>query len=186
MCAPSPLGGSNEKNRTRKTQGNPVKPAFRKFFSVLILSLTLHPAVRWARSQERRILVHGRPLSSEEIEVALKLGVSRSSRVRVSMGPEVPMPVGLIGRVRQFVGFPARPISLATGHGVFLSDKVADNRFVLATELARVAQFEQLGGIRGFLRKYIFECLSLGYEDVSLESEANAVAIEALYGTLSH
>ena len=162
-----------------------MKSAFRKFFSIPILFLTLQPAVHWAKRQERRILSHGRPLSSEEIEVALKLGVNQSDRIRVSTVPKVPMPAGFRGRVRQFVEYPAQPLSLAAGHGIFLSDEVADNQFVLALELARVAQFERFGGIRGFLKNYIPECLVLGYERVSFETEAVKVAIEALYGTLS-
>jgi hypothetical protein len=56
---------------------------------------------------------------------------------------------------------------------------------VLTHELAHVAQFERLGGIREFLKIYISQCLSQGYEKVSFETEANRNAITALYGNPS-
>ena len=43
-------------------------------------------------------------------------------------------------------------------------------------ELAHVTQYDRLGGILPFLRKYLFECLTMGYESAPLELEAIAVA----------
>ena len=155
---------------------------FRKLILIPVLFLTLCPAVCWVTEQERRILSKGRSLSTEEIEVARLLGVKHLDRVRVETVPGVPMPSGFLDRVRRLIGFPAAPISLAAGHGIFLSDEVTENRFVLAHELVHVAQFERFGGIRGFLREYLSECLNLGYTNVSFETEANRIAIAALYG----
>ena len=44
-------------------------------------------------------------------------------------------------------------------------------------ELAHVAQYERLGGILPFLRRYLFECLIAGYSVALLEQEAIAVTV---------
>jgi hypothetical protein len=45
---------------------------------------------------------------------------------------------------------------------------------IVVHELAHVAQYERLGGILSFLRKYLFECLTMGYVASPLELEAIA------------
>jgi hypothetical protein len=48
---------------------------------------------------------------------------------------------------------------------------------LIVHELAHVAQYERLGGILPFLRKYLFECLTVGYAAAPLELEATAVTV---------
>jgi hypothetical protein len=43
-------------------------------------------------------------------------------------------------------------------------------------ELVHTAQYERLGGIVAFLRKYLSECATSGYRAAPLEEEAIAVA----------
>ena len=46
---------------------------------------------------------------------------------------------------------------------------------LIVHELAHSAQYERLGGILPFLRRYLFECLTVGYAAAPLEVEAIAV-----------
>jgi hypothetical protein len=41
------------------------------------------------------------------------------------------------------------------------------------------AQYERLGGIVPFLRKYLFECVTIGYPQAPMEQEAIRVAAQA-------
>ena len=42
----------------------------------------------------------------------------------------------------------------------------------MAHELVHVMQYERLGGVRPFLRAYVYECLRFGYAAAPLELEA--------------
>jgi hypothetical protein len=53
---------------------------------------------------------------------------------------------------------------------------------LIVHELVHVAQYETLGGILPFLRKYLFECLTMGYAASPLELEAIAVAARVCGG----
>jgi hypothetical protein len=49
------------------------------------------------------------------------------------------------------------------------------DRLLVVHELVHVAQYERSGGILPFLRRYLFECLTVGYSASPLELEAIAV-----------
>jgi hypothetical protein len=38
-------------------------------------------------------------------------------------------------------------------------------------ELGHTAQYERLGGFEPFLRRYLFECLTIGYPEAPMEQE---------------
>jgi hypothetical protein len=43
-------------------------------------------------------------------------------------------------------------------------------------ELGHTVQYERLGGLVPFLRRYLFECLSIGYPEAPMEQEVIALA----------
>jgi hypothetical protein len=46
--------------------------------------------------------------------------------------------------------------------------------------LVHTAQYERLGGIEPFLRRYLYECATVGYTNSTMESEAAATAARIL------
>ena len=49
---------------------------------------------------------------------------------------------------------------------------------MIAHELVHVAQYERLGGIEPFLRQYLRECLTVGYDESALENEARSIVAQ--------
>ena len=66
---------------------------------------------------------------------------------------------------------------LTLNYGIFIRSDCWADRLLIVHELAHVAQYERLGGILPFLRKYLFECLTVGYAAAALELEATAVTV---------
>ena len=68
---------------------------------------------------------------------------------------------------------------LTLGHGIFIRSDCWRDRLLIVHELVHSAQYERLGGILPFLRRYLFECLTVGYSTAPLELEAIAVTARA-------
>jgi len=63
------------------------------------------------------------------------------------------------------------PGGMALGRGIYLLPRQMAS---LRHELVHVAQYERLGGIRPFMKRYLAECLMEGYLSAPLEVEARA------------
>ena len=146
--------------------------------SVLGQFETLLPlAAEWAAEEEARILREGVPLAEQEIIDAKAIGVREPERVRLLQVDTIPTPRHPIlkaatGAIRFLT--PA-PRGLTLGHGIFVRSDCWRDRSLVAHELVHTAQYERLGGILPFLRKYLFECVTIGYPEAPLEQEAIAV-----------
>ena len=68
------------------------------------------------------------------------------------------------------------PQGLTFHYGIFVRSDCRQDRNLLVHELVHTSQYERLGGIFPFLRKYLFECFTIGYRSAPLEQEATAVA----------
>jgi hypothetical protein len=138
----------------------------------LILSDALASAVTpWMEHQERRILREGRGLTASELAMAGDLGISRPQNVRVLLIDPIPVPVpqAWISLANGW-GLPVfAPGGMTLGYGIFAA---AESMDLVRHELVHVAQYERLGGIAPFLKRYLFECLTVGYADAPLELEA--------------
>ena len=58
------------------------------------------------------------------------------------------------------------------GYGIALREDCRSEARLMMHELKHVAQYERLGGIGGFLRPYMRECVYPGYPRGMLEREA--------------
>ena len=140
---------------------------------------TLLPlAVQWATEEEERILRDGVPLAEDEVVDAVAMGVRNPERIRLLQVDEIPAPrhpvlKAAAGAIRFLT--PA-PRALALRHGIFIRSDCWRDRSLIVHELAHTAQYERLGGILPFLRKYLFECLTIGYAQAPLEQEAISLA----------
>ncbi len=135
-------------------------------------------AGRWAEGLEARILREGVPLTIEETADARALGVREPERVRLLSLASVPVPDDLILRAAaaavQFITPATR--GLALRYGIFVRSDCWRERRLIAHELAHTEQYERLGGIEPFLRRYLGECLTIGYPAAPMEQEAITAA----------
>jgi hypothetical protein len=140
---------------------------------------TLLPiAAKWASEQEQRILREGVPLSEQEIIDARAAGVQSPDRVRLLRVKAIPSPGHPLLKIAQSairLLTPA-PKGLTLQHGIFVRVDCWRDRALIVHELAHTAQYERLGGIVPFLRKYLFECATVGYRKAPMEQEAITVA----------
>jgi hypothetical protein len=134
-------------------------------------------AVAWADEEQQKILSNGVPLLKREMADALAIGVKESSRIRLLQVETIPRPSQPQLRAAcdaiDFLTPATRGLTL--GYGIFIRLDCWENRLLVVHELAHVAQYERLGGILPFLRRYLFECLTVGYSAAPLELEAIAV-----------
>ncbi len=149
----------------------------RQFAAKSLISLVLPLVVKWARRQEARILAEGRTLTVSEAAFASWLGVSNPGEIRVLEIEQIPMPGKGLRWIARLTGYPHQPpAGMALGRGVFVKQKLAKHRELVAHELVHVAQYQRLGGLESFLKCYLMECLMQGYEGAPLEIEAQEKA----------
>jgi len=132
-------------------------------------------AYAWAAEQERIILKSGVPLTESQLADAKSIGVLQPERVRLLRVTQIPMPTDpALAAAVTTAGF-ISPVTggLAVRYGIFIRDDCWAQRHILVHLLVHVMQYERLGGINGFLRPYLFECLiPPGYPYGPLEREA--------------
>ncbi len=144
----------------------------------LTLASGIAPAAsRWATEQERHILKKGQPLAGEALAFANDLAITRPEEIRVLEVKSVPLPAPRpLVKLAARWGLPVfEPAGMALGRGIYLLNS---NSRLLRHELVHVAQYQRLGGIEPFLRRYLTECLIHGYLGSPLEAEARAKEIE--------
>ena len=138
---------------------------------------TLLPlAADWAADQEQRILQEGIPLSEEEANDAQQIGVREPNRVRLLKVDAIPTPTNPILEAAVAALLARTPRGLTLQYGIYVRSDCWGNRFIVAHELAHTAQYERLGGVVPFLRRYLSECATVGYSASPLEREATALA----------
>jgi hypothetical protein len=135
-------------------------------------------AVEWATEQEQRILREGVPLLHQEISDARAVGVEKPEGIRLLCVETIPQPEDAVLKAAcdaiDFLTPATRGLTLQ--RGIFVRFDCWRNRGLIAHELVHVAQYERLGGILPFLRKYLLECVTIGYPEAPLEQEAIMVA----------
>ena len=140
--------------------------------------LLLPLAVTWATEQEQRILCDGVPLSEKEVDDARSVGVREPERIRLLRVETIPRPSQPELRAAcDAIDF-LTPADARTDFGLrnFYSLGLLGGPIARCARARHVAQYERLGAPLAFLRKYLFECLALGYAASPLELEAITVA----------
>lgn len=66
----------------------------------------------------------------------------------------------------------SRTAGLTLRYGIYVRSDCWDDRQLLIHELVHTSQYERLGGFQQFLRKYLDECLAIGYPAAPMEQEA--------------
>lgn len=147
-------------------------------FSTEQMEMLIPLAADWAAEQEQRILREGVPLTADEIADAKAAGVKEPERVRLLPVETIPTPTHpLLRAAYSAINLVSSgPRGLTLNHGIFVRRDCRQDRHLLVHELVHISQYERLGGILPFLRKYLGECFTIGYRKAPLEEEANEVA----------
>jgi hypothetical protein len=140
-------------------------------------------ACEWAAEQEERILANGEPLSTAQLADARLVGVSHPERVRLLYVPAIPIPEHPDLRAAAQATQLITPLTggLTLRYGIFIRSDCRGERALVVHELAHTAQYERLGGFEPFLRRYLSECLAVGYPAGPMEQEVIAVTAR-VYG----
>ena len=158
----------------------------------MVLAPLLLCAVQWVRAREATILQAGKPLTGEQLALARVVHVAAPERVRVMAVPAVPLPLPpFLRRTAERLRWLSPIAGMTLGYGIVLRSDCAQDRRLLAHELAHVAQYERYARIKrdgsyghgrfsGFLRRYLRECVWPGYPHGPLEREARRA--EAMVG----
>lgn len=133
-------------------------------------------ACLWARRQEQRILRRGVALDELQQEDARRAGVIYPDRVRLRIVDEVPPRLNPLLRwaCRRF-GM-VDTVGMSLRYGIYIHADFWRDRSVLVHELVHTAQYERAGSMGRFLRQYLRECLTRGYERSELELEARRLS----------
>lgn len=135
--------------------------------------------VAWAAEQENMILRSGVPLTEPQLADARQLGVRFPERVRLLQVSEIPMPVHPVLAAAAAMTNLISPFTagMTLGYGIFIRDDCWGQRLLVAHELVHTSQYERLGGLEGFLRPYLMECLTPpGYPHGRMEQEADVLS----------
>jgi hypothetical protein len=138
----------------------------------------LPEACAWAERFERYALSSGAPLTAEQARDATAAGVLHPEKIRLELTTAIPCPQeGLLAQMNLALGLiTSATAGLTLRYGIFIVKTSLSDRKLLAHEFAHVAQYERLGGIEGFLERYLSQCAAHGYENAPMESEAIAVS----------
>lgn len=139
----------------------------------VLVRVILPFACAWAQRQEATILKTGVPLSLGQIDLPKRLGILHPERIRLRAVPQVPPLNWLLRWVGGKLGVVSgQTIGMTLRYGIFIREDHWGERRLLVHELAHVAQYERLGGFRGFLSQYLEECIHPGYPLGDLEQDA--------------
>jgi hypothetical protein len=138
-------------------------------------------AATWAAEQQARVLEQGVPLSIRELADALRVGVKDPEQVRLLQVETIPAPSHpVLQAAYQRAKVPTAPRGLTLYYGIFVRADYWRDRALIVHELVHTAQYERLGGIEPFLKKYLLECATIGYHKSPMEEEANTASARVL------
>ena len=145
-----------------------------QFENILLL------AVQWAEAKEKVILEHGKALSPQYMQDATSVGVKYPEKVRIYEVPQIPIPEHPILRAAAEATQLISPatIGIALRYGIFIHKNFSNHRYTIVHELVHTMQCERFGGFSPFLRKYLWECIEIGYPEAPLEQEAVRITSE--------
>jgi hypothetical protein len=138
----------------------------------------LEQACDWASAGENEILQTGIALTEAQSADATRVGVVQPGRVRLRRVRVIENPQFILDIIGAQAAAKVTIWGRAFRYGICLRHDQRNQRKGLVHELVHTMQYERLNGFQGFLRQYFKECLSVGYDHMPLELEANRLADE--------
>ena len=125
----------------------------KKFLITILTFIALPFAWWWLRRNEKIALRLGRALNEEELRWAELLEIQHPQKIRVLNVTRMPSPVPQsIENFMQRRGFPVgNAAGMCMRYGIYVVEKYAHRKTLLAHEMVHTHQFERLGGVWLFL-----------------------------------
>ena len=141
-------------------------------------------AVEWYEAVEKQLLPLGRPLTKNEFQIAKRLRVEKPEEIRIVVLAEFPMPSDpeLLREAKRLGLDNDQVIGRTNGNVILLKPSSSSDISVVAHELVHVRKIRKLG-IRGFVRRYVLELETVGYQRAPLELEAYSTQRRLYPGT---
>ena len=136
-------------------------------------------ACAWAEEQEHVILQLGVVLTESQFADARRVGVALPERVRLLRIPQIPLPThpALAAAANATGLISPSTVGMTFRYGIFIRANCWGEGRLVVHELVHTMQYERLGGIEGFLRPYLLECITPpGYPFGPLEQEAKRLS----------
>lgn len=141
------------------------------------LSGFLEKYVEWAKTVEADGEERGAPLSPEQLELAVQIGIKHPEKVRLVFVDAVPFPIhdAQMREAGARMGFTGPGVinnAQAFGYTIWVRKDFVLDWPRLAHELVHVEQIERSASFESYARNYMLELLSHGHEQMPLELEA--------------
>lgn len=135
-------------------------------------------AVAWAEVRSAEILRHGETLTPAERDLAVRMGVADSDRIRLQLVDRLPVPEDpMLAAAAASTGLLGPGIvGLTLGHGIYICRGHRTAQLV-SHECRHVHQYERAGSIGAFLAVYLQQLAQYGYANAPLERDAYAMQI---------
>ena len=156
----------------------PITPPMNPQQLLEALAKQYFPAIcQWVAEQERLILAHGHSLSPDQQIDAYRIGVKHIDKIRVMAVNEIPqISIPSLQPILSTMGLISpQTIGISFQYGIYLRKDYLSDRRLLVHEMTHSMQYERLGGIEGFLKQYVEEIISFGYQESPLEIEARKI-----------
>jgi len=129
----------------------------------------------WVAWHEACLVTKGHPLPLTLLAWAAKNDIPDPYHVRFLHAHPIPLPAPI--PLRKWLdrrGFPCIHLAgLSLRKGIYLHPDLPNEDAVIRHELIHTRQYQEAGSIFEFLRQYLFQCLTEGYENCEMEREAN-------------
>jgi len=135
-------------------------------------------ASEWVEAQEMIIFADGVPLTEKQRNIASKIGIKNTDKIRLLQVKSIPEPDNsILNEASKAIGFIlSQTIGITYRYGIYIRHDYWENESLIIHELTHTLQYERLGGITDFLNQYIKECIYYGYKNSPLEKEAVQMA----------
>ncbi|WP_018289703.1 hypothetical protein [Verrucomicrobium sp. 3C] len=136
-------------------------------------------AVAWAETVAADAAATGRALSNSELSVASRVGIRFPEMIRLRILHQFPVPEDprLEEAARQLGLLGPEMRGLTLGYSILVREGCLSTR-LLSHECRHVYQYEQAGGIAGFLSEYLQSVARVGCDDLPFEEDARAHEVE--------
>jgi len=135
--------------------------------------------LQWYDEIEHQYLAKGRTLTADELSMAHTIGVARPEKVRVIILKDFPYPAhqALKMHTKNYGMGSSAESGRTMGNIIMLKAHRKDERWLLAYELAHIAQQEKMGR-PAYVRRVITEYELVGRNRSPLELDAHKIAME--------